>query len=89
MVFVNLPSRKRPRLIWATPLLAALAVASFLWLLFAHDDPSRMAAWMRWGTLSAPPAEWRLLRNLRQDVLMLFGRHFGDVPQLLLRSAWQ
>lgn len=63
MVFVNLPSRKRPRLIWATPLLAALAVASFLWLFFAHDDPSRMAAWMRWGTLSAPPAEWRLLWN--------------------------
>ena len=60
MVFVHLPARKkqmhRP---WAAALLAAVAVLSFVLLHRSASDPSQHAALLRWGTLSASPAQWR------------------------------
>ena len=61
MVFVRLPSRSRSHRPWAAALLAVLATVAFIWLSRSGDDPARHAALLRWGTLSASPAEWRLL----------------------------
>lgn len=61
MVFVRLPSRSRSHRPWAAALLALLASIAFIWLSRSGEDPARHAALLRWGTLSANPAEWRLL----------------------------
>jgi membrane associated rhomboid family serine protease len=61
MVFVNLPSRRRPHRPWAAATLAVLAILAYLWLSLLGSDPDRQAALLHWGTLSASPAEWRLL----------------------------
>jgi membrane associated rhomboid family serine protease len=61
MVFVHLPSRRRPHRPWAAATLAVLAGLAFLWLSLLGDDPARQAALLRWGTLSASPDQWRLL----------------------------
>jgi membrane associated rhomboid family serine protease len=61
MVFVRLPSRRRPHRPWAAATLAVLAVLAYLWLSLLGSDPARQAALLHWGTLSANPAEWRLL----------------------------
>jgi len=61
MVFVNLPSRKRPHKPWAAATLAVACVLAFVWLRWSGDDPGRQAALLRWGTLSASPDQWRLL----------------------------
>lgn len=59
MVFVQLPSRRRPHRPWAASVLAVLAITAFLALIWSADDPARHAALLRWGTLSASPAQWR------------------------------
>ena len=61
MLFVHLPSRRRPHRSWAAALLAVLAIVAYLALLWTGNDPARHAALLKWGTLSASPAEWRLL----------------------------
>lgn len=61
MVFVSLPSRRKPHLPWAAITLAVVAIAAFAWFHFGGDAASRQAALQRWGTLSASPDEWRLL----------------------------
>jgi len=61
MVFVSLPSRRKPHLPWAAIALAVIAIAAFAWFNFGGDESSRQAALQRWGTLSASPAQWRLL----------------------------
>lgn len=60
MVFVNLPSRRRPHRAWAALLLAILAIAVFAWLELASDS-DRTAAVQRWGTVTASSAQWRAL----------------------------
>ena len=59
MVFVQLPSRRRPHRPWAAALLAVLAITAYLVLIWSADDPARHAALLQWGTLSASPAQWR------------------------------
>jgi membrane associated rhomboid family serine protease len=61
MVFVNLPTRKRSHRPWAAALLAVLAILAYVWLMWAGNDPTKRAAILQWGTLSAGPAQWRLL----------------------------
>jgi membrane associated rhomboid family serine protease len=62
MVFVHLPARRRrQRQPWAAALLAILAVLAYVWLNWSGNDPTRHAALLKWGTLSASPVEWRLL----------------------------
>lgn len=58
-MFVELPSRKRPGLRWATPLLAALICAGYLWLRLLPDDPGMRGTLLRWGALSGSPGYWR------------------------------
>ena len=59
MVFVNLPSRRKPQWRWATPLLAALMVAALIWIALLPDDAAWRNTLLRWGTLSGSVTEWR------------------------------
>lgn len=61
MVFVDLPSRRHAHRPWAAALLAVIAIAAYLALLWSGADPVRQDALLRWGTLSATPDQWRLL----------------------------
>ncbi len=58
-MFVELPSRRRTRWRWATPLLAALMGAAYLWIALLPDDAAWRDALLRWGTLSGSVTEWR------------------------------
>ena len=49
-MFVSLPSRQRPAVRWATPLLFATLWLAFLWALGRPDD-ARRALWLAWGAL--------------------------------------
>ena len=46
---------------WAAATLAVLAILAYLWLSLLSGAPDRQAALLHWGTLSASPAQWRLL----------------------------
>ena len=59
MVFVFLPTRRKPLLRWATALLAALMVAAFIWIALLPDDAAWRATLLRWGPLSGSVTEWR------------------------------
>ncbi len=59
MVFVFLPSRRKPQMRWATALLATLMVAAFIWITLLPDDAAWRATLLRWGTLSGSVTEWR------------------------------
>ena len=61
MVFVRLPSRQKQHPPWAAIALAVLATLAFIGFNYVGDAGERTAALQRWGTLSASPAEWRLL----------------------------
>jgi membrane associated rhomboid family serine protease len=63
MVFVHLPSRRKPHVRWATPLLATLMVAAFIWISLLPDDAAWRATLLRWGTLSGSVTEWRAAVN--------------------------
>lgn len=81
MIFIQLPSRKRPSHLWATPLLAVVALVAFLGLTWMQSDPARSSVLLRWGTLSGSPAEWQLLWRE--------GRAFTLVSALFIHaSAW-
>ncbi|MBW8311443.1 MAG: rhomboid family intramembrane serine protease [Rhizobium sp.] len=70
-MFVNLPTRRKPRWRWATPLLAALMVAAFIWIALLPDDAAWRATLLRWGTLSGSVTEWRAaLRDERLLTLL-------------------
>lgn len=58
MVFVFLPSRRKPQMRWATALLATLMVAAFIWIALLPDDAAWRATLLRWGTLSGSVTEW-------------------------------
>ncbi len=59
MVFVHLPRRRKPQWRWATPLLALLMVAAFIWIALLPDDAAWRNTLLRWGTLSGSVTEWR------------------------------
>ena len=59
MVFVSLPSRKRPQHHWAAALLALVALSVFLWLQFGLGADARRAVIEHWGTVSASAGQWR------------------------------
>jgi membrane associated rhomboid family serine protease len=71
MVFVTLPSRKRPQNRWAAALLALVAIAVFLWLHWGLDATARNNALLHWGTVSGSSGQWRSLW-LDGRVLRLF-----------------
>jgi membrane associated rhomboid family serine protease len=61
MVFVHLPSRRKPHKPWAAAALAVVCILAYLGLSWLGDDPTRQATLLRWGTLTASPSQWRLL----------------------------
>lgn len=63
MVFVHLPSRRKPHWRWATPLLAVLMTAALIWIALLPDDAAWRATLLRWGTLSGSVTEWRAALN--------------------------
>jgi membrane associated rhomboid family serine protease len=48
-VFVNVPSRRKPSPVWATPLLVAVSMGLFVWL--AMLGPARLPVLERWGAV--------------------------------------
>ena len=70
-MFVSMPTRRKPSWRWATPLLAALMVAAFIWIALLPDDAAWRATLLRWGTLSGSVTEWRAaLRDERLLTLL-------------------
>ena len=70
-MFVSMPTRRKPSWRWATPLLAVLMVAAFIWIALLPDDAAWRAALLRWGTLSGSVTEWRAaLRDERLLTLL-------------------
>lgn len=66
-----MPTRRKPSWRWATPLLAVLMVAAFIWIALLPDDAAWRAALLRWGTLSGSVTEWRAaLRDERLLTLL-------------------
>lgn len=59
MVFVFLPTRRKPQMRWATALLATLMVAAFIWIVLLPNDAASRDTLLRWGTLSGSVTEWR------------------------------
>ncbi|GIX35065.1 MAG: rhomboid family intramembrane serine protease [Lysobacteraceae bacterium] len=61
-MFVRVPSRYRPRPIWATPLLVLLSAGIFLWLM-GLDPPARLQVLEDWGAVPerlVPGSPWSL-----------------------------
>ena len=81
-MFVSLPSRRKPSLRWATPLLLVALWLAFLWML-GRPDEARHSLWLAWGALGRGPADgltW--LEALRDgSVLRLF-------TALFLHADW-
>lgn len=70
-MFVSMPTRRKPSWRWATPLLAVLMVAAFIWIALLPDDAAWRATLLRWGTLSGSVTEWRAaLRDERLLTLL-------------------
>ena len=59
-MFVSIPSRDKPGLRWAVPLLFAAIWLAFLWSI-SRPDEARRSLWMDWGALSTGlthPLDW-------------------------------
>ena len=81
-MFVSIPSRKKPGLRWAVPLLFTVIWLAFLWSI-SRPDEARRSLWMDWGALSTglgnPQDWWAALRD--GSVLRLF-------TALFLHADW-
>ena len=70
-MFVNLPTRRKSHWRWATPLLAGLQVARYIWIALLADAAAGRATLLRWGTISGSVTEWRAaLRDERLLTLL-------------------
>ncbi len=81
-MFVSIPSRKKPGLRWAVPLLLLALCFAFLWAI-SRPDEARRSLWLDWGALSTglgnPGDWWAALRD--GSVLRLF-------TALFLHADW-
>ena len=81
-MFVSIPSRKKPGLRWAVPLLFTVIWLAFLWSI-SRPDEARRSLWMDWGALSTglgnPQDWWATLQD--GSVLRLF-------TALFLHADW-
>lgn len=81
-MFVSIPSRKKPGLRWAVPLLFVVIWLAFLWSI-SRPDEARRSLWLDWGALSTglgnPQDWWAALRD--GSVLRLF-------TALFLHADW-
>ncbi|KAF1712170.1 rhomboid family intramembrane serine protease [Pseudoxanthomonas kalamensis DSM 18571] len=81
-MFVSLPSRNKPSIRWATPLLLVLLWAAFLWGL-TRSQQMRSDLLLDWGVLSGVQPSWDAWRASIHDgsVLRLF-------TALFLHADW-
>ena len=80
-MFVNVPARRRARLVWATPLLVLLSVTAFVWLVTRAPEP-RVLLLERWGAvpeLLSPSGQFDLA-SLRQLLTL--------ASALLIHADW-
>jgi len=81
-MFVSLPSRRKPAVRWAVPLLFLVVWLAFLWSI-SRPDEARRTLWLDWGALSTglthPQDWWDALRD--GSVLRLF-------TALFLHADW-
>lgn len=59
-MFVSIPSRRKPALRWAVPLLFVALWLAFLWSI-SRPDEARRTLWLDWGALSSgvsQPGDW-------------------------------
>ncbi len=81
-MFISIPTRKKPTLRWAAPLLFAVIWIAFLWSI-SRPDEARRTLWLDWGALatglSHPQDWWAALRD--GSVLRLF-------TALFLHADW-
>ncbi|MFT4247124.1 MAG: rhomboid family intramembrane serine protease [Pseudomonas sp.] len=81
-MFVSIPSRRKPALRWAVPLLFAAIWLAFLWSI-SRPVAARDALWLDWGALSSgvsrPGDWWAMLQD--GSVLRLF-------TALFLHADW-
>ena len=81
-MFVALPTRTRPTLRWATPLLFALLWLAYLWA-STRPDATQRALLQEWGALTGDPAladTWRALWSQ--------GRGLRLLSALFLHADW-
>ncbi|HBK45204.1 MAG TPA: rhomboid family intramembrane serine protease [Xanthomonadaceae bacterium] len=81
-MFVSIPSRKKPSLRWAVPLLFAVIWLAFLWSI-SRPGEARRTLWLDWGALSSGVSNlsdwWATLQD--GSVLRLF-------TALFLHADW-
>jgi len=83
-MFVDVPSRYRRTVRWATPLLVLLTMAAFVWLVTLQQPGAHNAALLRWGTLSGA-----LPVSLQQWYEALHGgRAVSLVSALFVHAGW-
>lgn len=83
-MFVNVPSRQRRIVRWATPLLVLVTMAAFVWLVTLQQPGAHNAALLRWGTLSGA-----LPVSLQQWYEALHGgRAVSLVSALFVHAGW-
>lgn len=83
-MFVDVPSRHRRTVRWATPLLVLLTMAAFVWLVTLQQPGAHNAALLRWGTLSGA-----LPVSLQQWYEALHGgRAVSLVSALFVHAGW-
>ena len=82
--FIDMPSRRRVRRRWATPLLVLLMIGTFVWIQLLPDDAAWRATLLRWGTLSGSVTEWgAALRDERLLTLLSALFIHADVMHLV------
>jgi membrane associated rhomboid family serine protease len=83
-MFVDVPSRQRRIVRWATPLLVLATMAAFVWLVTLQQPGAHNAALLRWGTLSGA-----LPVSLQQWYEALHGgRAVSLVSALFVHAGW-
>ena len=82
--FVDMPRRRRVRRRWATPLLALVMIATYVWIALLPDDAAWREALLRWGTLSGSVTDWgAALRDERLLTLLSALFIHADVMHLV------
>ncbi|PKM08903.1 MAG: rhomboid family intramembrane serine protease [Gammaproteobacteria bacterium HGW-Gammaproteobacteria-4] len=83
-MFVDVPSRQRRTVRWATPLLVLVTMAAFVWLVTLQQPGAHNAALLRWGTLSGA-----LPVSLQQWYEALHGgRAVSLISALFVHAGW-
>jgi len=83
-MFVEVPSRRRREVRWATPLLVLVTMAVFVWLVSLQQPGAHGAALLRWGTLSGA-----LPGSLQQWVdAVQGGRAVSLISALFVHAGW-